>query len=577
MRPLALLRPKERMISRDRPSQVEAARQALRGGRIDTAARLAATILDSTPNDLDALEIKALVEVERGDDGAAERTLRSAIAADPERRWPYGDLARLLLRLGRPNEAQAVARSALAVDDANADAHAMLGALLTDLLPVEAAAHFERAIAICGGHPQLQLGLGRALLRQGKLAAARPLLEAAAAADPETLESAVALAELEEKLGRFGEAMRQLDRAGRIAVASGTDVDLQRSVLLERMGQYQQALQLLERTKELSAAALLQRGRLCDRLGRYDEAWHDWLEGKAKLALETSRSYPAREVEKQADALADFFDAKRMTSLPRPTRRCDTPQPIFVLGFPRSGTTLTEQILASHTAIRAGGELPFGRELRDLAVLLAGGESAFPQGLGRIEETNWPERLRDHYLARAKSYELTEPGAAFFTDKMPLNEMWLPLLRLAFPESPVVLVRRHPLDVLTSVMAHDMTHGFNCAYRVDDAARHMALMDRLIERYRDSGIELTCELRYEALIADQAGETQRLMQSIGLEMEPAQLRFFERETVSPTPSYAQVREPLNHRSIGRWRNYGEQLEPVRSILTDAMERGGYAA
>lgn len=561
----------------ERAQQIEAARQAIRDSRIEAAGTIAAAILASNPDDLDALEIKALVEIERGESAAAERTLRLAIRAAPQLRWPYADLMRLLLKQGQPQEAQAVARGALAANCANPDVRAMLGSLLTEAMPLEAAAHFEAAIALVGRHPQLLLGLGRALLRQGKLEAARPLLEAAAAADPDALEPVVALAELEEKLGRFGEAMQKLDRAECIARASGSDIDLQRAVLLERMGEYAQALDLLERADELSGAALLQRGRLRDRLGRYDEAWRDWTQGKAKLARQSGRSYLADKVEKQARALADFFDETRLARLRSAPRRDQVPQPIFILGFPRSGTTLTEQILASHSAIRAGGELPLGRELRDLAVISAGGEAAFPHGLERVREADWPECLRDLYLDRARDYALHEPGVTFFTDKMPLNEMWLPLLRLAFPLSPVVLVQRHPLDVLTSVIAHDMTHGFNCAYRLEDAARHLGLMDELIVRYRRAGMSIWHKLRYESLVYDQAGETQRLMAAIGLEMEPAQLRFFEQETVSPTPSYAQVRQPLNDSSVGRWRNYAAQLEPIRRLVAEAMERGGYAA
>jgi hypothetical protein len=185
--------------------------------------------------------------------------------------------------------------------------------------------------------------------------------------------------------------------------------------------------------------------------------------------------------------------------------------------------------------------------------------------------------MRDLYLARAEAFGLLHPGARFFTDKMPVNDFWLPLLRLAFPHSPVVRVRRHPLDILTSVMAHDMTHGFNCGYRLEDAARHLALVDWLLEQYRGTGIGATYELRYETLIADQAGETGRLMEAIGLEMEPAQLRFRERASVSPTPSYAQVREPLNDHSIGRWQYHAAELEAVRPLIAEAMARGGYAS
>ena len=527
---------------------IHAARQALKEGRADAAAAIADGILAGAPDDVDALEIKALVAIERGDDGAAEEALRRAIAVAPDRRWPYGDLARLLLKRQRSAEAEQVARAALAVDPNNPDAHALLGSILAEREQwVDAARHFERAIVLVGRHPQLLAGLGQARMRAGRVAEAREILAEAVTADPNALEPAVYLAEAYERLGDLEEAARQLDAAEQIASRQGTDVDLQRSVLLARMGEPELALSLLENRQDLSGAALLQRGRLYDRLGRFAEAWSDWVAGKAQLAERYSRHYDADEVAATATQLAAVSNAG---SAPV---RSDVAQPIFIIGFPRSGTTLVEQILASHSAITAGGELPFGAELSEL-------------------NDASDERMRDVYLARAKEYGLLDSGARFFTDKMPDNSFWLPLMRVAFPQSPVIYVRRHPLDVLTSVMAHDMTHGFNCGYRLEDAARHLALVDDLLEERRGS----MHELRYESLVADQAGETERLMAAIDLPREPGQLRFYERGDVSPTPSYAQVQEPLNDGSIGRWRNYAKQLEAIQPIVAAAIERGGYA-
>jgi len=540
----------------DTHALIRAAREAIGNGSLETAEKLASNILAEHPTNIDALEIKALVALGRGDTASAESMLREAISVAPERRWPYADLARLLLKARRVADAEGVVRAALAADSQNPDAHALMATLLAEREQwVDAASHFDQAISLVGDHPQLLTGLGQARMRSGRLGEARTLLETATKANPEALEPAVYLAEAEERLGNFAAAERQLDVADQLARKQGTDVDLQRSVLLARMNRPAEALVLLEHREDLSGAALLQRGRLYDRLGHHDEAWEDWLAGKIRIAQRTGRHYQTEEVTKQAESLSACASCAGDY---RATLREDVSQPLFIIGFPRSGTTLVEQILASHSAIVAGGELPFGAELRDLR--------------GEKE----PDRLRDHYLARAESYGLLGTGARYFTDKMPDNSFWLPLLRLAFPRSPVIWVRRHPLDILVSVMAHDMTHGFNCGYRVDDAARHLTLVDDLLCSYAESGMGPTCELRYESLVADLAGEAERLMASIGLPLEAEQLRFHERRDVSPTPSYAQVRAPLNDRSIGRWRNYARRLESVRPIIAEAMARGGYA-
>ena len=299
------------------------------------------------------MEVKALAERELGKYVLAEQTLRSVIALAPDRRWPYGDLSRLLLQIGRRADAEIVARQALDVDPRNADAHAILGSIFAEKEHwFEAATHFKLAIASTGAHPRLLAGLGHATLRLGQLNEAREVLEAATAADPQALEPRVYLAEIEERVGAFEEAARLLASAEPIAQRQGSDVDLQRSALLERMGKSDQALTLLESKGEISGAALLQRGRLRERARRFDDAWNDWTSGKARLAERAGRSYAAEWVEAEAEKLIAIASGATELS---PAAKCnDLPQPIFIVGFPRSGTTLTEQILASHSVIRAG-------------------------------------------------------------------------------------------------------------------------------------------------------------------------------------------------------------------------------
>jgi tetratricopeptide (TPR) repeat protein len=557
--------------------QIWAGRHAIGARKFDAARAIAVEILRGDPRNVDALEIKALAEIESGNDRDAEHTLRAAVAASPKLPWPYAGLGELLLRQGRLAEAEDISRAALKADPRNAEAHEKLGALLAlRWKAFEAAEHYRQAVEIAGPDPQLLTRQGHALLRLGRLDEARGPLESAAAANPRAFEPLVYLAELEEREGRFEEAMRQLDKAAQLPLPPGQSLDRQRSILLARMGRHDEALELLESKPQLTGSEMLQRGRLRERAGNHPSAWSDWSIGKQLLADRANRRYPREAVQSLADRMAAFFASPEAAALPRAERRADVPQPIFIVGFPRSGTTLTERILASHSAVDAAGELPFGGELHELAAALAGGEWNFPAGLAKARE-GWVTELRDQYLGGAERFGLFGSGARFFTDKMPTNDFWVPLLRLAFPESAVIHVRRHPLDILTSVMAHEMTHGFNCSYRLEDAARHLALADWLLEQYSAAGFGPTCHIQYETLVANQAEETARLTAAVGLDMEPAQINFHEAGAVPATPSYAQVSKPLNDSSIGNWKNFASELEPARPIVAESLARGGYTA
>jgi Tfp pilus assembly protein PilF len=555
----------------DNQDRIAAGRAAIRQERFAAAEQLARDALEIDPHEIDALEILFLCQQRFGDGAGAERTLRRVIALAPHKQWPRGDLARLLIGMARAAEAEQVLTAAIAADPKHADAHAMLGSLLSEreaLVP--GARHLERAIELAGRHPQLLANLGRNLMRQGRLNEAEPLLQAAMAAAPDQLNPVVHLAELAEQQDQFDRATALLQRAEPIAARQGLDVQAQRAHLLSRTSRWREGLALLDAAPQLSGTSRLLRARLRDRAGRYEQAWDDAVAAKAALARVRSHFYDAEAVGRQFTALIHF--AEKSARLVGAAKREDVPQPIFILGFPRSGTTLTEQVLASHSQIRPGGELPFAGQFPDMIEQLA--DSSFPAALDRIVgNPDLPARLRDFYLAGAEAYGLLGEGALFFTDKMPLNEVYLPLLRLAFPDAPLIAVSRDPRDVIVSALQHDMTHG-HCTYRLDDAARHLAAVNELTEAYRAAGIA-PYRLRYESFIADQIGETQKLIAFLGLEVEEAQFSFHQSRRHAPTPSYAQVREPLHDRAIGRWRNYANILEPVTELLAPAVARGGY--
>jgi Flp pilus assembly protein TadD len=514
----------------------------------------------------------------RGELARAVETLTAAIKADPRADWAYAELIPLVFGHGRRAEAEQLARTALTINPRNPGVHEQLGTILSELNDLPSGEwHYRRALELGGESASVLGNLALNLMQQGRLdEAERHFAEAhrLAPRDVRTLANWSRLHEVQGDLARADDLLRQAQAAG-----SPRDVDLLRARYLSRTGRHADALAIIDAAPALNGDAQLERGRLLDRLGRYDEAWTEFVAAKAKLALEAGGlRYQAEAVETFFSRLMAFFVRRNVELLPRARVRRDVPQPIFVIGFPRSGTTLVEQVLGSHPAVRAGGELAFAGELRKLTNDLFPGPEPFPLNLARAftaDNRHAATVFRDYYLARAEAARLLEPGKDWFVDKMPFNEIWLPLIRMAFPEARIVHVVRHPLDVCVSVMANQLTHGFNCGYRIEDMVQHLSAVFRLMEHYRRelSPGELT--LRYEGFVADQVTETRRLLEHLGLPFHDACLRFHENRRYAATPSYAQVAERLNDRSIGRHRHYARPLAPFRAPLAAIMAAYGY--
>lgn len=553
------------MNFRERPHPLIAqARDLLNLGQVEAALAAARQRLSQAAGDVDALEIVALVHQQRGQAVEAIAVLEKIIVLAPSLDWPRDDLAILLAGLGRKTEAETVTRAGLRLNDRNPQAHAMLGTLLTerrDLPGGEAA--FRRTLALVGDHPPTQVALAANLIEQGKLEAAEPLLARADTLAPRDGATLAHWSRLRELAGDLAGAGELLDRAQ----AAGFDVTLRRAILLGREKRHADALAVIEAVPGRAGGdALLEAGRLKEKLGRPAEAFADFVEGKARLAARDRLSYDGAAVAREFETLASLVETRG--PLPSASLR-DGPQPIFVFGFPRSGTTMVEQILSSHSAIAAGGELPFVTEM----------VSALESGLGGLEALWKPgvaETLRDLYLDRAKAFGLLDSGKPYFTDKMPLSEVWTPVIRAAFPRAPLIRMVRHPLDTAVSMLSHNLTHGDFCGYRIEDIASHMRAVHALTGAYAVTLGETALSVRYEDLVAQQEAQTRRLLDHLDLPFEAACLRFHENRRYAPTPSYAQVSEPLNDRSIGRWKLYRQQLAPQTTALAGVIADLGYS-
>ncbi len=559
-------------------------RQAFQARDFTAALSLCGMRLKEAPGDLDALELKAVIQQSRGDLKGAEETMRQALALDPASAWAVHDLTQMLHAQGQTAAAEAAARHALIVLPDDPQSHLQLAVILAERDDLPAAEfHNRQALALAGPHPQVLTNLALCLYNQGRLDEAEThLLQACRVVEQPPAARAMAMAHL----SRVYEAKRDmvnawlwLDRAEQTGKAEGQDFALLRALYMANTDKSKEALDLIDRAgPRISAAALLDKARLLDRLGRYEEAWPAMVTAKARLAQEARLGYDAPKVAAEFERLKAFFTAEQMARLPKAGTRSDVPQPVFILGFPRSGTTMIEQMLSSHDHVAPGGELPFVHEWQALSLRLLPGAEPYPDRLAHAQAADFhhiPTVLRDYYLGRAEIYGVMSEGRQLFTDKMPLNDAHLPLIRLAFPQASIIRMVRHPLDVAISILSHNLTHGMNSGFAMDTIITHMIAQHGLDAHYDAMLEQPPLVVRYEDFVANQEAETRRVLGYCGLGFDDACLRFHENRRHAPTPSYSQVSKPLNDRSIGRWRNYARALAPWMDRIAPVVEALGY--
>jgi tetratricopeptide (TPR) repeat protein len=563
---------------------VDQAGLAEAAGDTPTAERLCLDVLELAPDCIPALGRLGDIRRAQGRPEAAEALLRRIVMLAPNTLAATQDLGLMLFGRGNVAEAEVNARNAIRIAPESPQAHNLLGMILTETnRPQAGEYHYRRVLELTGNRdPILLANLGWNLKSQGRMEEARALYRESLAAAPHIRQTLIGYVRLEEADRRFDAAAQTLDLA-QAAYPEDEQLRLARAVLLGRTGARPEAIALIDRmakekARQLGPNELLEKGRLLDRLGRFDDAWAAFADGKRQALERSGQAYMDEAAGREIDRLRRFFTASRLALLPRAGVRTDGAQPIFILGFPRSGTTLVEQTLSAHRQIAAGDELPVIHEISQIMARVLGSPLTYPEALAELwmgDQRAGLDTLRDLYLQKVRQLGVLRTGATRFTDKMPLNETHLGLIALLFPEAPLLHVLRHPLDIMVSAFSNHFTHGFHCASALETAARHYARIAELVAHYRAAMPLRYLAVRYEDIVARQEASVREMLEFVGEDFDAACLTFHRNSRYARTASYAQVTEPLYDHSVGRWRHYRKQLEPVFPILAPAMERLGY--
>jgi len=486
----------------------------------------------------------------------ALHALQRAIELSPDDAEAHGNLGNALRAAGQLERAVESQRRALGIKPDYAEAHNDLGSAQQDLGRLdEALGSFRRAIAIRSDFALAHCNLAHGLMLQNRPLDAEVSCRRALQIDPRLTTGIVQLAELQAGKGRFGEAEDLLKRA--IAVEPDMPEAWAALVRFRKMGAGDAAW--LEQAQRLAARRLAPRqevflryalGKYFDDLGEPEQAFSHYRRAN-ELAKLHRTPHDRRQFRLGVDRIMRNFDGgwiARQRPAGSPSDR-----PVFIVGMPRSGTTLAEQILASHPEVFGAGELRYWNEAAPLYAARLPGE----------RDAEVLRRLSDGYLS---SLSALSSDARRVVDKMPANFLYLGLIHAALPHARIIHMRRNPLDTCLSIYFQNFEAPHSYANDLEDLAQYYGEYRRLMDHWRAGlAAEAMLEVPYEGLVEDPQGWSRRMVEFIGLPWDEACLQFHRNSRTVGTFSKWQARQKISKSSVDRWRKYEQFIAPLLQL------------
>lgn len=510
-----------------------------KAGRNDEAARLYRELLQQSPNNVDAMRLLAGILAGKSSTvEEAEALLRKATTLAPDYALAFLDLGGMLHDQHRYAEAMECLQRAGRLQPQAAKPLYMLAATLAQAgRTSEALNAYRETLKRQPRHAGARLGLGHTLKTVGRLQEAIDAYRECIRIRPEKGEVYWSLANL--KTYRF------------------TDADLR-----EMQSHLERADELTEKSAVHFLFAL---AKAHEDHGDFDAAWSCYARGNAKQRM--LEHYDPVQTEVANDNILEVFDRsflQRNAGQGHPEA-----SPIFVLGLPRSGSTLIEQILASHSMVEGTSELPYlGRVATSLNRNRADGLN-YPQAARELKGAHF-KLLGQYYLRQAKPHR--RMGRPRFVDKMPNNFPSIGFLHLILPNAKIIDARRHPLDCTLSCYRQLFAKGQTFVYDLADIGEYFLEYQRMMDHWHEALPGRVLTVQYEELVTDFDRQVRRLLDYCGLPWEDACANFHETERPIRTASSEQVRQPIYTSSINFWRNYEAHLGELIEILQPVLPR-----
>jgi Flp pilus assembly protein TadD len=542
---------------------LQRAYQAHQAGRLDDAERLYQELLAIAPDDVDGCNLLGLLCVESGQPKKAIAPLTNAVRLrpdDPQARYNLGIAHKDMAEF---NKAAEQFREVVQLSPDNVDACiALANVFRADHKLDEARQAFDVSLQLDPAHKGAKQGMSDTLNeiavatnKSGNADEAIELLQEAVSLHSSNAEAHMNLGVILEQTGKADAAAKAV-RAAISAKPDFANAHYQLAHLRSHESTPDEiaAMQMLFDRGEMKRKDLARLaygiGKALEKRGEYEREF-DWLV-KAHALMSGETEFDSRKQAQYVDSLIKRFD--RITPVPGAENLPGTQNIIFVTGMPRSGTTLTEQILASHPDVHGSGEHAL---IAETAVQIMAKGITDPQAMLAIG------------ITVAKGLATLAEGTRFVVETTPTNLFHIGLIATLLPRARIVHCIRHPLDTCMSIYQHPLSRAHAYAHDFEDLSNYYLAQQRLMDHWQDALPGRIHYQRYEDTVEDLDSNVRSLLSYCGISFHPACLEFHKTKRTIKTPSASQVRQPIYSSSVGRWKRYAEQLAPLK----DKLEQG----
>jgi len=546
------------------------ARQFELAGNEVQAEQIYREILEKEPNNAQIWHSLGLLAYGVNKLDAAYAYIGQALKLNSQVTLYHRNLGEIARRLGRLDQAILSGKAACTLSPDDLDAHYNLGLAYADSKEyAKAIFHYRKAIKINPKHGLSWNNLGSALERWGDKSQALSAYEKAVAINALHAEAQNNQGAIYSEVGRLEEARQSFSHA----IAASPDF-VEAHYNLSSLKVYtinDPHLGMLEalhaNRSHLNAHARIRYnfafGKALDDIGNYEQAFAAYEEGnRIQHALLPCNE---RRADQLIDAIISTFSAEFFANkIDQRASKSKTTTPIFIVGMPRSGTTLLEQILSSHASVFGAGELTVLNEVIS-QITKASSEKLFTESLPKLSKAKL-QKIGTDYLHQVESLSAK---SAYITDKMPANFFYLGLIYLALPDAKIIHAMRDPMDSCFSCFSRLFNDTMEFAYDQETLGRYYQRYMRLMKHWHQVLPQGTIlDLSYEKMVADTEYQSRRLLNFVGLPWDPVCLEFYKNDRLVKTASIAQVRQPIYMTSLARWKHFARHLRPLYELVRE---------